>query len=550
MNRVSIKNPYFWMITIFVVGIIYLLSLQLPIKDGVYFTGDSGLKAMITQNLAAGNLVFDLNLPNPPWIKTLWAEGMFPYDEPFVYQLDGKQYITFPYTFSLVTAPLYALLGYRGLYLIPLLATVMLWLVFYKLCNKLDFAPAAIAVGGFFLIFATNLSFFSATYWEHTLSVCLAFTGLSYFFPEKGSKHIRVWTLIGSGILTGLAFWFRPEQVFLVVYLAAICLFSFGKAVWNWRSEKYFDFGKIPDFIGKKGWAYLAASTITLMLYGMTNWLIYKNIFGVHSIQVLESKPFLERLTIFLNHVRQMTIGDTSFFMFNPISLFLIGYLFFALVKRDRTGFKKDWAIWYFFCPVFFFGVSILVPAGSGGKQWGPRFLLLLVPIIVLLFTWQLSDLINKSILSKPIIRWVVVGSILIIGVFGLIQDTFRGRNYLIYNYNLVQPAVEALLSDPEPLIAVSNNYLSQVFQPALGRKVIFLGVRDENELTILSKSLLDQGQETFTYICYSFDCKLFDSGKTDFRIEYGKAGFTIQTLKVKDYGKYTIRKMQVRSGN
>ena len=230
MKPIRIHQPHFWLIILFTVGIVYLFSLQLLAADGVYFSGDSGLKAMLSQDLASNSLAFDMNLTDPPWIKALWDQGMFPFEEPFVYQLAEKYYITFPYTFSLLTAPFFAALGYRGLYVIPFLSTIIIWLIFYRLCKKLDLDSTAIAIGLFFLIFATNLTLFGAIFWEHTLSVCLAFAGLSLVFPKKGSESIGVWDIAGSGILTGLAVWFRPEQIFLVIFLAAVSLFSYWKS--------------------------------------------------------------------------------------------------------------------------------------------------------------------------------------------------------------------------------------------------------------------------------------------------------------------------------
>jgi hypothetical protein len=100
----STFKSHFWIIVLLAAGIGYLLVLQWLTPDGSYFSGDSGLNAMLSQNLAAGNFGFNLQFPDQPWIKALWVEGMFPYGEPYVYLLSGKYFITFPYTFPLATA--------------------------------------------------------------------------------------------------------------------------------------------------------------------------------------------------------------------------------------------------------------------------------------------------------------------------------------------------------------------------------------------------------------------------------------------------------------
>lgn len=267
----------------------------------------------------------------------------------------------------------------------------------------------------------------------------------------------------------------------------------------------------------------------------------------MHSLQVLEHQPLLERLMIFVDNIKQLTVGNTSFFLFNPVSLFLAGYLVYILASKGQVKYERDWTLWYGFCLIFLLGVAVLVPRGAGGKQWGPRFLLLMVPVVILLFTWQLDRLLKTTSSSSGTARWAVLASIFFIGIAGIIQNPIRGRDYLVLIYNQVRPVVEALRADPEPLIAVSNSYLSQVFEPALDRDILFVGVKNKDELTLLSKAMLDQGQDTFTYICYSFDCKLFEPDITSIQVVQNEVGYTAQTLTVKDYGKYTIRKMRVR---
>lgn len=132
-------KPQSWIIIIFVAGLLYIFALQSLLVSGVYFTGDSGLRAVISRNLASGYMAFDLNLSHSPWVQALWDAGLFPFEEPFVYQLNGKSFITFPYTFSLVTAPFYAAFGYHGLYVIPWLSTIIIWFLYAYLARKLAF---------------------------------------------------------------------------------------------------------------------------------------------------------------------------------------------------------------------------------------------------------------------------------------------------------------------------------------------------------------------------------------------------------------------------
>jgi len=99
-------------------GLIFLLALLCLIRPDVYFTGDSGVKKLLVEQFAAGALHIDVNLTDVPWVKALWARGLYPLGD-FAYLLDGKRHIIFPYVFPLFTAPFYALLGLPGLYVLP-----------------------------------------------------------------------------------------------------------------------------------------------------------------------------------------------------------------------------------------------------------------------------------------------------------------------------------------------------------------------------------------------------------------------------------------------
>ena len=406
-------------------GLGYLLILQWLIPNGTYFNGDAGLNALLSQNLARGNFSFALGFPDQPWIKYLWSDRLFPYQEPFVYELAGKFFITFPYTFPLITAPFYAISGYRGFYVIPVLATLATWVVFLWVCKKSNLSATAVVMGVALLIFSTNFTIYSAIYSEHTLSVCLSFAGLSFMIPQKDSNRIGLWAVLLAGLFTGLAVWFRPEQILLVIFLDFLALWAVVNPRWPISSIRI-STPRIITSIGQFGWAYITASSFTLLIYGLTNWLIYDNFFGVHVIQVIEKKALSVRLMTAVGNFQLMTVGYYSLFIYVPIALLPIGYLFLHWIKPDRFRFDPDWVIWYVFCLAFVIGVSALVPAGAGGKQWGPRFLLLLVPVIILIFAWQFDYLLKSHDKFTKTFGKIGIGLIAILGVIGTHPKLFQ----------------------------------------------------------------------------------------------------------------------------
>ena len=546
MKRRLLFSSNFWIMLIFIAGIGYIAALQLLVSDGAYFTGDSGLKALLTQNLAAGNLGFDIKFYDPAWVKGLWGEGFFPYAQPFVYDIVGRFYITFPYTFSLINVPFYILLGYRGLYFIPWLATLGTWIVFYLFCKKLNLSWIATAIGSLTLIFATNLALYSALYWEHTLAVFLSFTGLTILFPKKGSPAIRAKDAIWGGVLSALAVWFRPEEIFLVIFLSLISLVALVKS-WRPGLLKLPDLGTLPDFIGRSGWVYPLTSFLTLCLYGLTNWLIYGDFFGVHSIQVIEQQQSLvARFLVFVGNLRLMTVGYYSLFLYVPIALFPFIYAIFSWLKPGQVKKEKDWKLWLAFCPLFVLGVALLVPAGAGGKQWGPRFLLFLVPLLVLLFTWQLDHLLRGKWSTQGSSGRILLGLVLVAGILGVIQNPIRGRDFLMQTYYPVTQTVSELRHEAEPVVAISDPFLGQVFQPAVNHNIIFLLIQTDGDLAKLSEAMVDQNLPTFSYMCYSFACMPFTFDQKSKQIARNGVLYTLQIVKAQEYGLFRIYDIQI----
>ena len=542
-------KSHFWVIAVLAAGIIYLLLLQRLVPDGSYFTGDSGLNAMLSQNLAAGNFGFNLQFPDQPWIKALWAEGFFPYSEPYVYLLSGNFYITFPYTFPLVSAPFFAVLGYRGLYVIPVLATVIIWLVFYGVCRKMGVTPAVTAVGLAVLIFTSNLTLYSAIYQEHSLSVCLAFAGLALLLPPKDARPIRRWPAAWAGVLTGLAVWFRPEQIIAVLLVDFLSGWAFLKSRWPWFSRKMPGFGEIPGYIGRAGWVIPLTSTLTLLMYGLSNWLIYHNFFGVHAIQVIEYQPVSERVSAAVSNFQTMTIGDYSLFNTLPIAFFPLAFLGLIWVRSAEYPYKRSWTLWYGFCLLFIVGVAVLVPPGAGGKQWGPRFLLLLEPVIVLLFTWQIDGLLKSQNPSNRSFRWAGWMLVGIFGVFGIVQNPFRGSDFLVSNYAQISPAVNKLRSGFAPVVLISDQFIGQVLQPALPRDTIVFQVSDVSALARFSDELVNANLDAFTYVCFIIDCKLFTLDEKSPQVAFKGTLYQLQAVDAGEYGKYQIYNFRVTRG-
>jgi hypothetical protein len=180
MNKLKATAP----LLIILSAVIFSLYLRSQVPDDIYFSSDVGLKVLLAKQLSSGNLCFGLNLQVPPWVHNIWDSGLYPFEPPFSYRISSLYYIRFPFTFSLVTAPFYAIFGYTGFYIIPLISPWIIWLDFYRLCQSFKLDNFIIFLGLITLI-ASPLTMYSSMYWEHRLAVALAFSGLVMLFLSR-----------------------------------------------------------------------------------------------------------------------------------------------------------------------------------------------------------------------------------------------------------------------------------------------------------------------------------------------------------------------------
>ena len=405
-------HQYKFPLVVILAGILFSVYLQLKIPDGVFFSGDAGLKALLAQQFSAGNFRFDLDVPADQWVRDLWKNGLYPFDEPFVYNRFNRYYITFPFTFPLVSAPFHALFGYRGFYIIPLISLWAIWLSFYLACQRLKLKSVSTSIALATLIFASPLSIYSATYWEHTLAVALNFHGISTLLIP-GSQGLSKKDAALSGILIGLSVWFR-EEILGLVTLLCILVYAASLLMIN----------KL-EFLAKSKEFFVISMIATIAVFFGLNTLIYHHPLGMHSVQIVEKFSLLDRLSEGLNNLKEM--GRDIFYYF-PIAFFTILYLPFSLVLKKRIKLTITMKIVYIICFLFIVAVALMVPPGAGGKQWGPRFLLVIMPLIALVAIIELKFIRR---ITRFGLRYIALAIFCVLFLIGVYINTYQGTEFI-----------------------------------------------------------------------------------------------------------------------
>jgi hypothetical protein len=533
-------------------GILFSLYLQTQIADGVYFSGDGGLKALLAKQLASGKFTFDLASPQVDWIDRLWNADLYPYNEPYVYLVAGKHYITFPYTFPLVTAPFYALFGYRGLYLIPLVSCWFVWLIFYLDCLKLKLSDLVTSLGLICLIFGSYLTIYSAMYWEHTLAVALAFTGLSFWFIlGKVRNKFSIFQSILSGILIGLSVWFRPEFICVVIIIIGLVIltttYSLGKNSLFLTSQKLKPIIDPPQ----QQLSLILSMLLTVGGFFVSNQIIYGYAVGIHGIQVVEPIVLDDRIHNFWQNFTGISLDLVEYL---PIILLPIFYLVFYLLQ---TLFFKQAKIinlnildfiTYLAMITFEIGVSLLVPVGTaglipGGKQWGVRFLLMLVPIVTLFTAVQI-----QRVLHHRVLKYITIFMTVFLLAIGINKNVVQATQILTNNNQDTAPAIEYLQRDTNQYIAISHEFVGQTLEATTVNREIFFTVDTLPKLIQFAQTLIEQQQNKFTYICYPHrPCKLPQLPANDLKFQKNKRQYQLKLQTVGKFGKYPIYQGEIQ---
>src|SRR5262249_55091997 len=168
---------------------------------------------------------FDLDLPTVPGRP-------MPYVDPMVALHEGHGDVLQSALFPLISAPLIAIAGVRGAYLLPALAFVAL-LPLLDAVRRHAAPDSSFPLLVWIAVAANPLFFYSLEFWEH--SVAVALLAGSSAAAWAGSGRTRASWVVSSGVLAGLAALLRPEALW---YIAGLFLvigrrhwFAFGSGV-------------------------------------------------------------------------------------------------------------------------------------------------------------------------------------------------------------------------------------------------------------------------------------------------------------------------------
>jgi hypothetical protein len=312
--------------------------------DG-FFVGDSGVKLISAQNVISHpSRPFEVDLPR---IDDVAAGD---YMDPFFRQHgDHAHAVTSP-LFPLLTAPFIGLFGLEGAYILPVASFLLLIPATAALARHSG--TAAPGISGLALAMCSPMLFYGLEYWEHAPAVLLATAAAALALEARQ----RPSTFALAGLAMAFAIQLRPEAAWsaLALVLALLALRSRGLSV--------------PIFV--------ASAMVGLLPYALYNQAHFGTPLGLHvtSNLVAFDASWLTSRGVF---------AQSWFFGISQRESLWAAFPFSLLVLVSPRVNRRGVALWLLIL-VPLLGVLATAP-NDGGGQWGPRYLMIIVPPLVVL---------------------------------------------------------------------------------------------------------------------------------------------------------------------
>ena len=207
------------LLLLYLIAAIYLACFLWVDNYGAFWSEDAGVKYLQALSLVRSHWT-DSSLHYPG--ERLDTRMQFnPLAGTHTYVRDGKIYSIYPLPFPFLSSIALALFGFPGLYILPLVSTLLLLAFTYRLDRLLFGMEHALIVTGI-TAFCTPIIFYAFTFWEINVATFLLLSGL--FLCVRNDA--RPWKMIAGGALMGSAVFFREELILFVVSYAVVLLLA------------------------------------------------------------------------------------------------------------------------------------------------------------------------------------------------------------------------------------------------------------------------------------------------------------------------------------
>jgi hypothetical protein len=407
------------------------------------------MKFLVIKQINAHQGFKYLDLTQPQWVHEIWNKGFFPMKEPFVYSTPKGYLIAFPPAFQIMSAFMYERWGYRGLYVIPLLSILILWAWIFNLLKKRNISELNMAVAMFILMFCSPLTIYGTMYWEHMPTVLLLFAG-AVFILDKTESIVTAAIL---GLLTGLAIWLRPEALLLDILYVEIIFWI-----------------QLKQTQRLSNWVFISFLFIPVFFFFVFNKIEFNSFFGVHGYQVLNTTA----LSRIIRSLKNLLMINWLLVKYFPFVLLVIPAWFIVFKRGSQNDLRIKGLL--LLIPVFCLVCPFFLP-NYGGGQWGPRYFLPLIPLIVILIAliFDKKEEFKMSDYRRPGTALLAV----FIG-YSFYLNSVQGGGHELYwsNYNRLKPVLTYVESKQDSIVVVNSEHIPMEMGAIFKEKYFMLAER------------------------------------------------------------------------
>jgi hypothetical protein len=444
-----------WSVIGLTIFYVTLHAFVLPV-DG-FFCGDQGPK------YAQARAVADHGL-GAPWLdglsQDLGLDPDFRYIMPATIRRPDNHVVSvFPWLLPVLTAPLLKVFGLYGLYPIPVLSTLVLFVAARNLGRKVGIGSGLWSA--WTAVAATPVLFYGAEFWDHAPAAAAVVAGANLLAPGDPVSMRRAamaGALLAAGGLFREEAWIAALALLVarvaidaraavrtvvtvsvamgVVFLASV---PFNWLIWGSPAPIHFtsEIVKGASFVVQRtiaieamlmpseaAPAFAALTALTLVFA------VWKRSAATQLVVAHAIVAGLIVLAGILPLWRSGFGGLSTFYAYRVTSAvytwpFLIALVYVALLPRE--GRLQPVARYLAIAGAIIVALATIVTPSDGGAQWGPRYLLPAAPLLAVIAPLALTPIFSISAARRREVRWItaaVIGVSVLIQVNGLVYLT------------------------------------------------------------------------------------------------------------------------------
>ncbi len=503
------------------VAVVYVALAFLVLPRDAFFSSDEGLKFIQLQNFVRkGWRDFTLDYPGRELDPDL---RYVPINNPPPLIQDGRIYAVYPVFFPLIATPLYRLLGYAGLYVIPLAAGLLTLVITYQIARLAGGGgPSSIVVLGL----CSPLIFYSLVFWDHTLGTLLATLALLLVVSSLQQPK-RLFLLLG-GVAIGLGIWVRSELYVMAIAMPlALLLLGTGRLtrlvwlclgilvalvpLWLFQFIVYGDF--IGPHVGHLSWLseQLPATTdrVAIVYHTLLEGnsspamsFLYIMAFAASALLVRAPRIRTSRLLIIIAFATLVLATIPNLIEASrgrPLGglITTAPFLVFGFATLLDSSVRRCNAFLLALSVAYIALVSLLTPVDPG-LQWGARFLLPVLPPLAVLATNNFGAL--KTLGGRSTSGLLGACFVSVVALSFLVQ--LSGLRTL----HIIKSTDQQLIRDTaqmEPIHILSDEWGYAEYVAPLFYEKQFFFVRDQAQYKELTQTLLKNDTHTFAVVTY-----------------------------------------------